>query len=151
MKIVVVSDGGESSEGLTDSMVTCLQKSSLSVSKTSIQDDPEISDVMKSSASTTKESQKPAIDTTSSLLGNKSSQDQCSEKNNAKKKKIKKRKQTLPAEKPADRKHISDNFVITFNDDKIHDIENISLIAGFRNYMNNEQVLGEFLFFTMFH
>ncbi|KAL5284939.1 hypothetical protein ACFFRR_006947 [Megaselia abdita] len=138
IKVVVASDN-ESSEGLTDSMVTCLQKVASS-SKLSSRDDQEISDVMKSSASTTK-TQKPAIDTTSSLLGNKSSQDQCSEKNNAKKKKIKKRKQMLSTEKSPEKKHISDNFIITFNDDKIHDIENISLIAGFRNYMSNEQVL----------
>lgn len=140
MKAVVASDGGESSEGLTDSMVTCLQKA-ISSSKLSSRDDQEIPDVMKSSASTTK-TQKSAIDTCS-LPGNKSSQDQCSEKNNAKKKKIKKRKQLLSAEKSPEKKHISDNFIITFNDDKIHDIENISLIAGFRNYMSNEQVLGE--------
>lgn len=140
MKVVAASDG-ESSEGLTDSMVTCLQKT-VSSSKLSNRDDPEISDVMKSSASTIK-TQKPVTDTTSSLLGNKSSQEQCSEKNNAKKKKIKKRKQMLSTEKSPEKKHISDNFIITFNDDKIHDIENISLIAGFRNYMSNEQVLGE--------
>lgn len=149
VKVIVASDA-DSSEGLTDSMVTCLQKSSISLSKLSIQDDQEASDVMKSSTSTTK-NQKSAIDTTSSLLGNKSGQEQCSEKNNAKKKKIKKRKQMLSTEKSSvEKKHISDNFIITF-DDKIHDIENISLIAGFRNYMSNEPVLGGFSFHIFIH
>lgn len=138
VKVVAASDCGESSEGLTDSMVTCLQKATSS-SKLSSREDQEISDVMKSSASTIK-TQNPAID---SLLGNKSSHDQCSEKNNSKKKKIKKRKQMLSStEKSPEKKHISDNFIITFNNDQIHDIENISLIAGFRTYMSNEQVFG---------
>lgn len=144
VKAVVASDCGESSEGLTDSMVTCLQKG-ISSSKLSSREDQEISDVMKSSASTIK-TQNPAIDSTCSLLGNKSSHDQCSEKNNSKKKKIKKRKQMLSStEKSPEKKHISDNFIITFNNDQIHDIENISLIAGFRNYMSNEQVFGGYL------
>lgn len=140
--LVLTSNGdgesrGESSEGLTDSMVTCLQQSS---SKLNCRDEQEISDVMKSSASTIK-TQAIAIDTACSLLGNKCSQDQCSEKNNSKKKKVKKRKQMVSAEKSPEKKHISENFIITFNDDQIHDLENINLIAGFRNYMSNEHIL----------
>lgn len=137
----VVSDG-ESSEGLTDSMVTCLQNP-MSLSKFSLQE--EMSESVRGTVEKSHRKSLPtesAQENISSILASKSSQDLCSEKS-SKKKKIKKRKQLLSTEKSADKKHISDNLIITFNDDNIHDIENISLIAGFRNYMNNEQVVGE--------